>query len=783
MMQRFQFERLKFHEKNAAFNLEDDTDTLTHGGEALGDSFADFSGSDNEDEFLKRNDGELDKLNFGGFEKKEGRVDFGSDDEGEADRPKTRKEIFEEVIAKSKHFRRERAQTKQELEDLTAEVDDGLEGIMGLLVQGSHKSEKKAESLPRDKQPDYDKEFRKLTYEAKGRATDRLKTPEERAQDELVRLQKLEDARLERMEPTRAKAAKAAAMSNSAEYLGGEVKKPKRVVLTHGKDGVSKLHEEGTEDAMEQGDEYDWNGNNMAEAEEDSDDDDDDDEGSDDDDDDDDDEDGAAAAAAWEAKADAGEEDADVDADADADADADTDADADAGVVSGDDEADAEAMADADAASRELRYTYTMPESEGAIVELLKGHTVEDKMTILGRVVVCHNVKLKAENRALMNQFFDDLLAFMCTVADTQHEDAFALVNALIVPLFQVAQQVTEHAADTVVRSVARIAEEVRADNGILAFSDACVLRLVSTIFPASDFRHRVVTPAFLVLGQVLSDPIADPEDTVAALVASGIALDFCAPNKRYLPEAVGFLCGLLAAFRGETDAGEYHFQFAGAAKDIKWAAGGKAADMKLKPAKLHFGWISGCPAPITQQWRLDVAAVALQQLTRYAELYAELPAFNAAFAPARRHAEALQTECKNSSIGAGCTTLLAACEQDAGVLAPLTLQKHKPVPLTFLEPDVQEGGYFGRKNDTDPDKDRKELRKLKRMHKQEMRGAVRELRKDAKFVANVKQQEKADFDKGRDAVVRGYENEMAQDHGQAKKDEKARQRRKGALK
>ena len=765
MMQRFQFERLKFHEKNAAFNLEDDTETLTHGGEALGDSFADFSGSDNEDEFLKRNDGELDQLNFGGFEKKEGTVDFGSDEEGDADRPKTRKEIFEEVIAKSKHFRRERAQTKQELEDLTAEVDGDLDGIMGLLAQGSDKSEKAADALPRDKLPDYDKEFRKLTYEAKGRATDRLKTPEERAQDELVRLQKLEDERLERMEPKRAKAAKAAALSNSAEYLGGEVKKPKRVVLTHGEDGVSKLHEEGTEDPLEQEDEYDWDGKNMAEAEGDSDDDEDADEEEEDSDDDD--EDGAAAAAAWEAKADAGEESADADTEE----------------APEDDEADAEAMADAEAASRELRYTYAMPDSEGGIVELLKGHTVEDKMTILGRIVVCHNVKLKAENRALMNQFFDDLLAFMCTVADTQHEDAFALVNALVVPLFQVAQQVTEHAADTVVRDVARIAEEVRADNGILAFSDACVLRLVSTIFPASDFRHRVVTPAFLVLGQVLSDPIADPEDTVAALVASGIAFDFCAPNKRYLPEVMGFLCGLLAAFRGEADTGEYHFQFAGTAEALKWAADGKAADKKLKPGQLHFGWISGCPAPITQQWRLDVATNALQQLTRYAGLYGELPAFNAVFAPARRHAEALQTECKNSSVGASCKALLAACEQMGGVLEPLTLQKHKPVPLTFLEPDVQEGGYFGRKNDTDPDKDRKELRKLKRLHKQEMRGAVRELRKDAKFVANVKQQEKADFDKGRDAVVRGYENEMAQDHGQAKKDEKARQRLKGKLK
>lgn len=36
---------------------------------------------------------------------------------------------------------------------------------------------------------------------------------------------------------------------------------------------------------------------------------------------------------------------------------------------------------------------------------------------------------------------------------------------------------------------------------------------------------------------------------------------------------------------------------------------------------------------------------------------------------------------------------------------------------------------------------------KLKRQHKKEMKGAIRELRKDAKFIANTKLQEKRQFD------------------------------------
>lgn len=63
-------------------------------------------------------------------------------------------------------------------------------------------------------------------------------------------------------------------------------------------------------------------------------------------------------------------------------------------------------------------------------------------------------------------------------------------------------------------------------------------------------------------------------------------------------------------------------------------------------------------------------------------------------------------------------------------------------------------------------DKDVKEHQKLKKLHKKETRSAIRELRKDAKFVANVRQEEKREFDKDRDAVTKRVENQLAGDLG-----------------
>ena len=56
-------------------------------------------------------------------------------------------------------------------------------------------------------------------------------------------------------------------------------------------------------------------------------------------------------------------------------------------------------------------------------------------------------------------------------------------------------------------------------------------------------------------------------------------------------------------------------------------------------------------------------------------------------------------------------------------------------------------------KRSMDPDQQRVELNKLKRREKQEKRGAMRELRRDAAFVAQAKAKEKQEKDDARKKV------------------------------
>lgn len=77
----------------------------------------------------------------------------------------------------------------------------------------------------------------------------------------------------------------------------------------------------------------------------------------------------------------------------------------------------------------------------------------------------------------------------------------------------------------------------------------------------------------------------------------------------------------------------------------------------------------------------------------------------------------------------------------------PLKLQAHKPIPIPTYIPKFEHTSSNFLRN-RDPDHERNEAAKLQRQYKQEKKGAVRELRKDARFLAAEQRKKQKDKDK-----------------------------------
>jgi nucleolar protein 14 len=77
-----------------------------------------------------------------------------------------------------------------------------------------------------------------------------------------------------------------------------------------------------------------------------------------------------------------------------------------------------------------------------------------------------------------------------------------------------------------------------------------------------------------------------------------------------------------------------------------------------------------------------------------------------------------------------------------------LRLQAHRAIAIASHVPKFDQQGYNpDRKSALDPDVERVQIQKMKALIKKERKGAIRELRRDNQFIAEVRRQEQADED------------------------------------
>ncbi|KAB0404193.1 hypothetical protein E2I00_003894, partial [Balaenoptera physalus] len=141
MMKRFALEQQRQHEKKSIYNLNEDEE-LTHYGQSLADieKHNDIVDSDSDAEDRGVLSAELTAAHFGGggglLHKKT------SQQQGEeGEQPKSRRELIEELIAKSKQEKRERQSQREDALELTEKLDQDWKEIQTLLARKTPKSE------------------------------------------------------------------------------------------------------------------------------------------------------------------------------------------------------------------------------------------------------------------------------------------------------------------------------------------------------------------------------------------------------------------------------------------------------------------------------------------------------------------------------------------------------------------------------------------------------------------------------------------------------------------
>ncbi|OIW34879.1 Nop14-like protein [Coniochaeta ligniaria NRRL 30616] len=784
-LQRFTLEKQRLHKKRSMFDLEDDDDagiSLTHfgkkldlDGEPIADDFdeddlpsGDESDSDAERKRLKRQRWET------VAEEAEEK------DNEEPERKKTKKEVMEEVIAKSKHHKYERQAAKEEDEELRVELDKDLSDVRNLLFSRwkpgqEDKDPNQKPLIPGlDKsalEKEYDVRLRQMIQDQRAKPAMRTKTEEEIAEKAAEKLKELEEKRLKRM--------RGEEVSDDEEESEDEKKSKKK--------GKFAAEDEVMEDEEE--DEFGLGAGIKMRP--------------------------TAAELGFDDEDDFIIDDdlvagSDAELDVDSDDDMSSIASDDGAVEGGDDDDDdfSKYLAEVDQKEQKDRvirqannmstekdrdgvpYTFSCPETFDELVATLATIPMAKVPTVIQRIRALYHPKLAASNKEKMAHFSRALIEYIGHIS--RDDVDYAVVETLVRHVHSLAKTYPIEIANEYRQILIDVSlsedksKPFMLDAGLLVH-----LTAIGTIFPTSDHFHQVVTPAMLVIGRYLGQGVPTSLGHYATgAYLSILALQFQQLSKRYVPELINFCLDTICALAPEKIASNPAFFHM-----FEPPQGCRIRNCQDKtPRKLNYK-DTKCSQhksdPDVQ--KLSILQTTLSILKAAAETWSGKSAFTETFQPALPVISHLLSPSCRPHLP---QTLVTALTQTSSYLSHalraahlsrrnLELHHHKPLAIKTAIPKFEDS--FDPDKHYDPDRERAELAKLKAEHKREKKGAMRELRKDARFLARENLQKKKIVDEAYEkkyrrivAEIQSTEGKESNDYEREKEARKRSNKRRG---
>ncbi|TAQ86541.1 hypothetical protein B7494_g5147 [Chlorociboria aeruginascens] len=763
MLERFTLEKQRRHKNSSAFDLEDDymPEELTHMGQSLS-----LDGPALEDDFdeegLELSDAEDHSSDEERQARKRSRPTDGEegDGEGDADKPerkKTKQEVMKELIAKSKLHKYERQATKDDDEDLREELDNEMPNIHELLRGIAPKPKPPAALEIPGMNPDraallngmdkinFDKEYdlrlRQMALDKRSKPTERTKTEDEKIEEESRKLKKLEAERLRRMEGL-------PESDEEADLSPEDEEEEEDFGFGPGIQAKSSLTEMGVEDEDKFviDDDLVASGSDLESINEDE--------------------------SSDEEEKDAEDEDIGFLRDLLTEEEAKRPE-----FLTGTNGPIPEIeMPSKNGTNGDLAYTFVCPESHAELLKATKDVVLMDLPTVVQRIRALYHPKLKSENKAKLGAFSVALVQHISYLANQPQKPPFCILETLIRHVHSLAKTYTLEIANAFRTHLKEIESRALSPTA----GDLVLLTAIGTVFPTSDHFHQVVTPAILTmtryLGQKIPRTLADY--TVGAFLNT-LCLEYQRLPKRYVPEVIGFientLCAL-APVKISKPPGFFPYH------ESKISVRIEGGEMVSRQLKFYDCTPQDLSADDEASLKIALLETNLRVLDAAADTWVGKAAFYEVFEPALKIVQYLGSKSCRSRLPASSQTHLLKTTQKLGLhlkqaqllRRPLELHHHRPLAIKMAIPKFEES--YNPDKHYDPNRERAEAAKLRAEHKREKKGAMRELRKDANFIARESLREKKEKDR---EYERKYKRLVAEIQGEEGRESKAYEREK----
>lgn len=691
--------------KNAMYNLEEE-EVLTHYGQSLAtiEKFDDPRSDSDEDEDQRLGAEFVKSAHFGGgfLTKKE----EGAEDDGES---KSRQDLIDELIARTKERKREARVAKEETCELTDKLDGEWKEMMPLLTSRKAPEEQRGDDGPGD---DYDRIVRELKFEMRAKPTDRLKTAEELAKENKEALEKLEADRILRMKGLAD--GSNAARPTSDDLNSGPVADRVRgtaEVLRYDDDGrLIAPASVGRDETIRQ----DRSGNV---------------------------EDSVILSSGENSRGRVRDIRLDLQ----------------------------KRKAAMDDARSEIPYVLPVPQDYDSFSEMVGNLSADEQITVVDRILKCNHPSISDENTGKLEILFAILLQHLSEMSCRQPPRT-DVVDALVPFVHDLAKLNPDGCARYVRAAVLRKQRDFArtcsaGKRTSLPEPDTLIfLKLVALLFPTSDFWHSVATPSLLFMSQILIwCPVDTRRGIACGLFVTNLFLEYVQLSRRFVPEAVKFLCqALFTSFSAEEREELRLLTTLRMPRATTLRVDQDSQD--LEPGKLSVADVAS-DEPTTDSFRCTAVHVCLELLERFAGLYNSLQSHKSIFSDVQKMVEVMSIRPNQTpALKDRVCKLRSILTKDRPVEVLVHEIRDRQSSFKFHDP-VFEERFDGRKK-RKGDRAFHEKQKLTHKYKKELKGAVREIRMDNRFLARHHLKETQERDNERKQKLKRLYHDLAnQEH------------------
>ncbi|KAE9549210.1 hypothetical protein FO519_007571 [Halicephalobus sp. NKZ332] len=446
---------------------------------------------------------------------------------------------------------------------------------------------------------------------------------------------------------------------------------------------------------------------------------------------------------------------------------------------------------DSKAENSNMPFVFEMPTSFEDFRDLYSSYFDDQWMTLTERLIKCNHPSLKPGNKDGLAKVFKLGLRFYDALAQKQ---AFDQIKPMIAVLRKFLEINPSECAKYVRALLAFKRKSYIPTTEVnsrptASFDFVAFFALVSELFPTSDAFHCVCTPTFYFLLEVLNLSQIDSLKSIGVtILLTKILVKWIQDSKRYVPELIRITRMILELAVEKRDEDLFRDPFAYPNVSRK----NNNIDVLVQKEKvknmpegvLKLSEIFGESGEMNEnQLRCHFLKSLLQVVDSTTNIYESLNfSYEAIFGPQLEFLKRIDGSKLPKELQDILENLVEKISGKIEEFKPRTHRQRKVIKkvhmIKMLDPVIEE--------DFDPSKPKRgmhkrdpnaEEKRMKKLIKNEQRGAIKELRMDARFIARVQQQKKQNLKEERDlktrkiiASLRGQESEYKKNHFKPKK-------------